>query len=86
MCSPSTPGCQLSSETGDLLRARGWPRESWPSSVMAASVRRLPSSAFAALYTFMTGQLDLDSMADAVVSGPPRATLESITRLSGFDV
>ena len=32
----------------------------------------------------MTGQLDLDSMADAVVSGPPRATLESITRLSQF--
>ncbi len=39
---------------------------------------------FAALYTFMTGQLDLDTVADAVVSGPPRATLESVTRVSQF--
>jgi TetR/AcrR family transcriptional regulator, tetracycline repressor protein len=39
---------------------------------------------FAALYTFMTGQIDLDAMADAIVSGTPRATLESVTRVSGY--
>jgi AcrR family transcriptional regulator len=38
---------------------------------------------FATLYTFMTGQIDLDAMADAIVSGTPKATLESVTRVSG---
>jgi hypothetical protein len=32
----------------------------------------------------MTGQIDLDAMADAIVSGTPRATLESVTRVSGY--
>jgi TetR/AcrR family tetracycline transcriptional repressor len=40
---------------------------------------------FAALYTFMTGQIDLDAMADAIVSnGAPRETLEGVTRVSGY--
>jgi AcrR family transcriptional regulator len=39
---------------------------------------------FAALYTFMTGQIDLDAMADAIVSGTPRETLESVTRISRY--
>jgi AcrR family transcriptional regulator len=39
---------------------------------------------FAALYTFMTGQIDLDTMADAIAGGSPGATLEGVTRFSQF--
>jgi hypothetical protein len=39
---------------------------------------------FAALYTFMTGQIDLDAMADAIAGGTPGATLEGVTRFSQF--
>jgi hypothetical protein len=35
---------------------------------------------FATLFTFMTGQIDLDAMADAIVSASPNTTLESVTR------
>jgi AcrR family transcriptional regulator len=37
---------------------------------------------FATLYTFMTGQIDLDAMSDAVTS--PTATLDGVTRSTGF--
>ena len=39
---------------------------------------------FATLYTFMTGQIDLDTMADAIVSGSPGSTLQSVTRSTPF--
>jgi TetR/AcrR family transcriptional regulator, tetracycline repressor protein len=39
---------------------------------------------FATLYTFMTGQIDLDAMADAIVSGSPRTTLEGVTSSTPF--
>ena len=39
---------------------------------------------FAALYTFMTGQIDLDAMADAIAGGSSGATLEGVTRFSQF--
>jgi hypothetical protein len=39
---------------------------------------------FATLYTFMTGQIDLDAMAGAIVSGSPRTTLEGVTRSTRF--
>jgi len=39
---------------------------------------------FATLYTFMTGQIDLDAMADAIVSGSPRTTLEGVTSATRF--
>jgi AcrR family transcriptional regulator len=39
---------------------------------------------FATIYTFMTGQIDLDGMADAIVSGSPRTTLESVTSSTQF--
>jgi AcrR family transcriptional regulator len=37
---------------------------------------------FATLYTFMTGQIDLDAMAGAVVSGVAGSTLEGVTGAS----
>ena len=39
---------------------------------------------FATLYTFMTGQIDLDAMAHAVVGDSPGATLEGVTRSTRF--
>jgi TetR/AcrR family tetracycline transcriptional repressor len=33
---------------------------------------------FATLYTFMTGQIDLDAMADTIVSGSPITTLQGV--------
>ncbi len=39
---------------------------------------------FATLFTFMTGQIDLDTMAHAVVSESLRATLEGVTRTTPF--
>jgi TetR/AcrR family transcriptional regulator, tetracycline repressor protein len=39
---------------------------------------------FATLYTFMTGQIDLDAMAHAVVGESPSATLEGVTRSTQF--
>ena len=39
---------------------------------------------FATLYTFMTGQIDLDVMADAIVGGSAGATLEGVTRSARF--
>jgi TetR/AcrR family transcriptional regulator, tetracycline repressor protein len=39
---------------------------------------------FTALYTFMTGQIDLDAMADTVVSRHPRTTLEGVTSSTNF--
>jgi len=39
---------------------------------------------FATLYTFMTGQIDLDAMPDAIVSGSPKRTLEGVTHSSHF--
>jgi len=39
---------------------------------------------FATIYTFMTGQIDLDAMADTIVSGSPRTTLEGVTSSTRF--
>lgn len=39
---------------------------------------------FATLFTFMTGQIDLDAMADAIVSRAPTSTLEGVTRSTRF--
>ncbi len=39
---------------------------------------------FATLYTFMTGQIDLDAMADAIVGSSPTATLDNVVRRSRF--
>jgi AcrR family transcriptional regulator len=39
---------------------------------------------FATLFTFMTGQIDLDAMADAIVSTAPTTTLEGVTRSTRF--
>ena len=39
---------------------------------------------FATLYTFMTGQIDLDAMADAIVSRAPTTTLEGVTNSASF--
>ena len=39
---------------------------------------------FATLYTFMTGQIDLDAMADTIVSGSPMTTLEEMIRFIPF--
>jgi TetR/AcrR family transcriptional regulator, tetracycline repressor protein len=39
---------------------------------------------FATLYTFMTGQIDLDAMADAIVSRVPKTTLEGVTSSAPF--
>ena len=39
---------------------------------------------FTTLYTFMTGQIDLDAMADAIVSRYPRTTLEGVTSATSF--
>jgi AcrR family transcriptional regulator len=39
---------------------------------------------FATLFTFMTGQIDLDTMAHAVVSESLGATLEGVTRTTPF--
>ena len=39
---------------------------------------------FATIYTFMTGQIDLDSMAAAINDQSPRANLEGVARLTQF--
>jgi len=39
---------------------------------------------FTTLYTFMTGQIDLDAMSGAIVSGSPRTTLEGVTSSTPF--
>jgi len=39
---------------------------------------------FATLFTFMTGQIDLDAMAHFVEHGTPTATLDNVTRSAGF--
>jgi AcrR family transcriptional regulator len=39
---------------------------------------------FATLYTFMTGQINVDVMADAIVNGSPSTTLEGVTRSTRF--
>lgn len=39
---------------------------------------------FATLFTFMTGQIDLDGMSAAIVSRTPTATLESVTKSAQF--
>jgi len=39
---------------------------------------------FATLYTFMTGQIDLDAMADTIVSGSPITTLQGVIRFTPF--
>ena len=39
---------------------------------------------FAALYTFMTGQIDLDAMGDAIVGGPPGTSFDGVTRSTRF--
>lgn len=39
---------------------------------------------FTTLFTFMTGQIDLDAMADAIASGAPPSTLEGVTRSTPF--
>jgi AcrR family transcriptional regulator len=39
---------------------------------------------FTTLFTFMTGQIDLDAMAAAIVSRAPTETLDGVTRSTGF--
>jgi hypothetical protein len=39
---------------------------------------------FATLFTFMTGQIDLDTMAAAIVSRAPMETLDAVTRSTPF--
>jgi TetR/AcrR family transcriptional regulator, tetracycline repressor protein len=39
---------------------------------------------FATIYTFMTGQIDLDGMAAAIDDHSPRASLEGVARLTQF--
>jgi len=39
---------------------------------------------FATLFTFMTGQIDLDAMADAIAVSAPSSTLEGVTRSTRF--
>ena len=39
---------------------------------------------FTTLYTFMTGQIDLDAMSEAVASGSSHATLDGVTRIAHF--
>ncbi len=39
---------------------------------------------FATLFTFMTGQIDLDAMADVIVSSAPTTTLEGVTSSARF--
>jgi hypothetical protein len=39
---------------------------------------------FATLFTFMTGQIDLDTMGDAIVGSVPMTTLEGLTRSTQF--
>jgi TetR/AcrR family tetracycline transcriptional repressor len=39
---------------------------------------------FATIYTFMTGQIDLDSMAAAINDHSPRSSLEGVARLTQF--
>ena len=39
---------------------------------------------FATIYTFMTGQIDLDSMAAAINDQSPRSNLEGVARLTQF--
>jgi TetR/AcrR family transcriptional regulator, tetracycline repressor protein len=39
---------------------------------------------FATLFTFMTGQIDLDAMADAIANTAPPSTLEGVTRSTRF--
>ncbi len=39
---------------------------------------------FTTVYTFMTGQIDLDAMADAIVRGTPSTTLEGVTSSTRF--
>jgi TetR/AcrR family tetracycline transcriptional repressor len=39
---------------------------------------------FATLFTFMTGQIDLDTMGDAIVGSVPPTTLEGLTRSTQF--
>ncbi len=39
---------------------------------------------FATLFTFMTGQIDLDAMADAIASSAPPPTLEGVTGSTRF--
>ena len=39
---------------------------------------------FATLFTFMTGQIDLDAMSHFVTHGVPTATLDNVTRSAGF--
>ncbi len=39
---------------------------------------------FATLFTFMTGQIDLDAMSHFVAQGISTATLDNVTRSAGF--
>ncbi len=39
---------------------------------------------FATLFTFMTGQIDLDAMSHFVAHNVPTATLDNVTRSAGF--
>ena len=39
---------------------------------------------FTTLYTFMTGQIDLDAMAQAIASGPSPTTLDGVTNSARF--
>ena len=44
---------------------------------------------FATLYTFMTGQIDLDNMADTIASSPQKSTFDGVvqdTRVSSDDL
>ena len=67
----TTEGARLAEGVLAILREGGF---SPPAAVLS----------FATLFTFMTGQIDLDAMADTIVSGSPSATLEGVTRSTRF--
>jgi AcrR family transcriptional regulator len=67
----TTEAVRLAEGVLDILRDGGFSAEA---SVLC----------FATLFTFMTGQIDLDTMAAAIVSRAPMETLDAVTRSTPF--